>query len=120
MANKRKRPMTGDARLAPPPEMGPGFDIEDIQDNSLRPDFRIIRSCMNCKFFYYQDKTRTRRGLCFFPEMPGRKATVEKRTDLHKFGKTHATCVCDNHIIASSTLSIENVTLYCGAEWQGE
>lgn len=85
----------------------------------LRPDYRIIRCCGNCKFFWYEPG-KDRRGYCRGPiakesainTKAGEKYNVNhiKANWLH----SHTTNICDLHKFQSKWRSIGTVS-----EWVG-
>jgi len=100
------------------------------EDEELRPHFRIIKCCLNCKYHFACGPNPSRMG-CYYPytahskavslEWPGGKEL--NKEFLLLLTPTHASCCCNSHkfkTTVSGKLDVGHVTKYCGAEYLGD
>ena len=79
---------------------------EDKLEDDPRDNFRIQKSCGNCKYFYTNKGNNSRTGFCQLPNLEnshlgGHKRPIDSKVEAAGEGwpPTHALTVCDHHEI---------------------
>lgn len=98
-----------------------GFDDEVLvttgadQEHLIRPNYRITRSCGNCKYFWYHF-AKQRRGFCKLPNPKDKdpKKCFGESFDVERiyaeWHRTHSSCLCDNHVMKPKYYSIGKIS----------
>jgi hypothetical protein len=78
------------------------LESDELEEKEIRPNYRIVKCCGNCKYYYYR-ANKQRRGHCKLPN-PELKAIHTQGGQSYdpeeidtKWTHTHSTTLCDNH-----------------------
>lgn len=94
-------------------------DKDVSSDEDPRKNFRIGKSCANCKYYYYTG-VKSRRGFCKLPNPQYFNTQTKHNPHIEDFAvkkgwpRTHCTNICDMHELRSVAYSIEAVGKYIG------
>jgi|APSaa5957512535_1039671.scaffolds.fasta_scaffold02315_7 hypothetical protein len=103
-------------------DLGTPQNNDDLKD---RPNFRIVKTCGNCK--YFMSFTRIKKhGNCGVTNMKLKKINKSRkecyddsiRNQIKSdWPKCHATTVCENHLLRSRSYNIAMVSEWCDVEF---
>lgn len=90
--------------------------------NDERENFRVIRCCGNCAFYWYP-KNSGRRGHCRFLTEYNRGGKAFKKISesvIRTWPKTHVTCLCDHHDFTHDKRTIQKILEWIGTNKEVE
>ncbi len=103
------------------------YDFESSESTEktqedVRPNLRIVRCCMNCKFYKTKNQ-RSARGYCMYPD-PKAKQPIKNKGEsydlkdmVENWTHTYSTCLCDLFQLRSKKMNIDVVSGWIGKEF---
>jgi hypothetical protein len=96
------------------------YDFEATKSNEklqedVRPNLRIVRCCMNCKFFRPR-RQYSHRGYCMYPDPKSKQPKKRKGESfdfddmINNWTRTYSTCLCDLFQLKSKKMNIDVVS----------